>query len=95
MVMPALEDTAALRRHVRSLRQDQLTVAQFSALARAPKTWLNDLPPAFSTVWDNLLDRLESSALFSGDSCSFSQTDLLASFDMWLDKAEAKLSTQA
>lgn len=93
--MPALEDTAALRRHVQSLRHDQLTVAQFSALARAPKPWLNDLPPAFSTVWDNLLDRLESSALFSGDSCSFSQTDLLASFDMWLDKAEAKLSTQA
>jgi hypothetical protein len=92
--MQALQDIAELRQHVQSLREDRLSVAQFSVLARAPKPWLSDLPEAFSTVWDNLLDRLESAALFSGDSCSFSQTDLLASFDLWLDKAQGKLPSR-
>jgi hypothetical protein len=34
-----------------------------------------------------LLDRLESSALFTEESCSFSQRDQFASLQMWLDKA--------
>jgi hypothetical protein len=89
--MQASQHISELRNHVQSLREDRIAVAQFSAFARSPKPWLGDLPPAFSTVWDNLLDRLESAALFSGDSCSFSQTDLLASFDLWLDKAQEKL----
>jgi hypothetical protein len=38
-----------------------------------------------------LIDRLESSALFSEESCSFSQVDLLDSLAMWLDKAEQQL----
>jgi len=40
-----------------------------------------------------LLDRLESSALFTEESCSFSQTDLLDSLAMVLDKAQAQLDT--
>jgi hypothetical protein len=38
------------------------------------------------------VDRLESSALFSEESCSFSQTDLLDNLALVLDKAEAKLT---
>ena len=34
-----------------------------------------------------LLDRLESSALFTEESCSFSQTDLKQHLQTWLDKA--------
>ncbi len=34
-----------------------------------------------------LLNRLESSALFSDESCSFSRHDLLDSVQLWLDKA--------
>ena len=36
-------------------------------------------------------DRLESSALFSEESCSFSQKDLVDSLRMWVDKARATL----
>ena len=43
-------------------------------------------------VLNQLLDRLESSALFSEESCSFSQRDLLDSLQTWLDKARGQLS---
>jgi hypothetical protein len=39
----------------------------------------------------NLLDRLESSALFSEESCSFSQKDLLDNLQLWAEKAQARL----
>jgi len=38
-----------------------------------------------------LLDRLESSALFSEESCSFSQKDLLDNLQVWVDKARGQL----
>jgi hypothetical protein len=41
-----------------------------------------------------LLDRLESSALFAEESCSFSQTDLLDSLQLWLDKAQLQLEKE-
>lgn len=50
------------------------------------------LPDKFGTVLGDLLDRIEASALFSEESCSFSQKDLLASLLLWADKARAKLS---
>jgi len=40
----------------------------------------------------NLLDRLESSALFSEESCSFSQKDLVANLTMWAEKAQGTLN---
>jgi len=49
------------------------------------------LPPAFGRVLADLLDRIESSALFGGESCSFSETDLDAALRQWLEKAEARL----
>jgi hypothetical protein len=50
------------------------------------------LPEKFGTVLGDLLDRIEASALFSEESCSFSQKDLLSSLQLWADKARAKLS---
>jgi hypothetical protein len=50
------------------------------------------LPDKYGEVLGNLLDRIEASALFSEESCSFSQKDLLASLQMWADKARATLS---
>jgi hypothetical protein len=46
------------------------------------------LPEKFGVVLGNLLDRLESSALFSEESCSFSQKDLLGGLQLWLEKAQ-------
>ncbi len=80
-----------LRHALDQTRAGNITVHQFSSDARQQSALLAQLPPPFETVLLNLLDRLESSALFSEESCSFSQKDLLDSIQLWLDKAEAKL----
>lgn len=67
---------------------------------RALSTWVESgcpalrskLPPRYLTVLQDLLDRLQSSALFAEESCSFSQADLLASLRVWADKAELALT---
>ena len=51
------------------------------------------LPARFDEVLQPFLDRIEASALFSEESCSFSQKDLLASLQMWTDKARLRLSS--
>jgi hypothetical protein len=68
------------------------TAAALSTLARQQTTLLTALPPRYSEVLLNLLDRLESSALFSEESCSFSQKDLVANLTMWVEKAQATLT---
>jgi hypothetical protein len=50
------------------------------------------LPDKFGEVLGALLDRIEASALFSEESCSFSQKDLLDGLQVWADKARDKLS---
>jgi hypothetical protein len=84
-----------LRQALTDLRNDAMSVRDFSAAARAQDDLLQALPPAFGPVWHQLLDRLESSALFSEESCSFSHADLLDSLALWLDKAELRLAAAA
>lgn len=73
------------------LREGRLAPAQASAQWRALTHCLAQLPPRFAEVLGQLLDRLESSALFDGESCSFSARDLHDSLQWWIDKAEAHL----
>lgn len=70
------------------------SAASLSELARGQAALLAALPPRYSEVLLNLLDRLESSALFSEESCSFSQKDLVASLQMWVDKARGTLDAR-
>ena len=70
------------------------TAATLSTLARQQTTLLAALPPRYSEVLLNLLDRLESSALFSEESCSFSQKDLVANLTMWVEKAQGTLTAR-
>jgi len=74
------------------LRAGALPVQAFSAQARALDALLTALPPRYGEVLLGLLDRLESSALFTDESCSFSHRDLLDSVQLWLDKASALLA---
>ena len=75
-----------------ALRANTQGVGAFCLQARAQDALLGALPPRFCEVWLGLLDRLESSALFSEESCSFSQSALLDNLDMWLQKAGEKLA---
>jgi hypothetical protein len=84
--------TSVLRQALSALRADSVSVQAFCLTARSQSAVFNALPPKFEEVWLNLVDRLESSALFSEESCSFSQTDLLDNLGLVLDKAEQQLT---
>jgi len=47
------------------------------------------LPARYREVLERVLTQLESSALFTEESCSFSQTDLVNALGDWLTKARA------
>lgn len=89
----AAAQVAALGLALVALREQPQQVGAFALLWR---TGVPDalalLPAHFTEVFHSLLDRLESSALFAEESCSFSHADLLASLQMWVDKASAKLA---
>lgn len=84
----------AIAGHLAALREGNTVgggVTTLSNQARASTELLAALPPRYGEVLLNLLDRLESSALFSDESCSFSQQDLLANLQVWVDKARGQL----
>ena len=89
---PSLNELNTLRQSLTALRGNSLGVSAFASTARNTNALLQALPPRYAEVWLGLIDRLESSALFSEESCSFSQVDLLDSLSMWLDKAEQQLN---
>ena len=69
------------------------SITALSNEARASSELLAALPPRYGEVLLNLLDRLESSALFGEESCSFSPKDLLDNLQVWVDKARAQLTS--
>ena len=89
---PAQDQLARFTQALGGLLDGSLRPGDFSAQARAHTVLLEALPPRYTTVLHDLLDRLESSALFSDESCSFSQQDLIANLQVWLDKATAQLT---
>ena len=47
------------------------------------------LPQRYVDVLERVLNQLESAALFTEESCSFSQADMVAALGDWLAKARA------
>ena len=90
--MSATVALATLRIALTELRRNALSDRAFIQAARSQEALFQALPPKFEQVWLGLVDRLESSALFTEESCSFSQTDLLDNLALVLDKAEATLT---
>jgi len=87
--------TGSLRVALERLRQGRISALQCAALWRADAPpALAELPPRYGEVLDLLLMRLESSAGFAGESCSFDRDALLRELGVWLDKAEARLSSR-
>lgn len=62
---------------------------------RAQTALLAALPPRFTEVAEHFLGRLEAASLFSEESCSFSQQDLLDHLGAWLDQAQLALQKSA
>jgi hypothetical protein len=83
-----LEDLGS---RIAALQSGSGSASALSSEARASADLLGALPPRYAEVLLNLLDRLESSALFSEESCSFSQKDLLDNLQVWVDKARGQL----
>ena len=89
--MSAAQQLDAVAARIEALRSGSASVTTLSNEARASTELLGALPPRYGKVLLNLLDRLESSALFSEESCSFSQKDLLDNLQVWVDKARGQL----
>jgi len=91
---PALAQWHTLQEQLNRLRQGETSVHAFSEAVRQNGALLSALPSRYTEVLHGLLDRLESGALFSEESCSFSQKDLVDSLQIWVDKAGAALQPQ-
>lgn len=87
----ARDELRDLRLALDALRDGYLSACAFCTVARGQSALQPCLPPRYGEVLLNLLDRLESSALFTEESCSFSQRELHDSLALWLDKAHAQL----
>ena len=95
MQSTALRQLGALQDALDHFGAGHMDAAALSQQARTYTDLAAALPPQFEEVLLQLLDRLESSALFDEESCSFSQKDLVGSLRLWLDKASTKLSQPA
>lgn len=91
----ALRQLGALQDALEHFGAGHLDAAALSQQARTYTDLTSALPPQFEQVLLQLLDRLESSALFDEESCSFSQKDLIDSLKLWIDKAGTRLSVSA
>jgi len=83
---------AAVRDTLQGLQTGTLRAHDAAERLRGQTGLLAALPPRFGEVLHALLDRLESSALFEGESCSFSQRDLHEHLQGWLAQAERRLA---
>jgi hypothetical protein len=85
-----------LRAFAQSLDASLASPADIQAFSLRTRSAYPDLlaalPPRYPEVLFKLLDRLESSALFAEESCSFSQHDLVDSLHHWINKAQEQLA---
>jgi hypothetical protein len=90
------QDTIQLLRDaVSALQNSSGSVSALCQTWRAQAALLSSLPPRFADVAENFLGRLEAGSLFSEESCSFSQQDLLDHLHVWLDQAQLALNRTA
>jgi hypothetical protein len=85
-----------LRKSLVDYGADAMSTDAFLTLWRGQGDALCDrLPPVFRRVLDDVIMRVESSRLFSADSCSFSRESLIETLATWLDKAAARLESSS
>jgi len=82
----------SMQQALNALRENSLSIAELCKTWRAQTALLADLPPQYKEVMEDILGRMEAGSLFTEESCSFSQEDLVTTLDMWLDNAERTLA---
>ncbi len=92
MNTPSTDALTLLQTALHQLVRGELAVPAFAAIARQQPALLAALPERFADVLNGLLDRLEASALFTEESCSFSQHALTDNLQLWIDKARERLA---
>lgn len=92
MSFDAFAQWQTLQKGLTQMRAGKLGAHSLSELGRTQEVLLETLGPRYREVLLQLLDRLESSALFSEESCSFSQQGLLDNLQVWLDKALGQIN---
>ena len=90
-----MRELQALRSAFERLHSGELKAHAFTEQAASHSALFAALPPRFKDVWQDLMTRLESGALFDAESCSFSQSDLHESIRLWLDKAAERIAPSA
>jgi hypothetical protein len=88
----AIEQLDNIKTKLAQFQAGGIRATELTDAARAALVLASSLPPQFGEVLNNILDRLGSSALFTEESCSFSQTGLLENLEVWISKAESRLS---
>ena len=80
------ETLAAMRAALEAHLAGSLPAGELIGQWRASASSLA-LPPVFGQAMEELLRRMEMSAVFAQDSCSFSSTAVTDQLRKWLDKA--------
>lgn len=80
-------DLMVLETSLAAFERGEINVERLCATWRQGVAGVTGLPPRYMSVLEDLLGRLESSALFVEESCSFSVEDVRASLRVWLEKA--------
>jgi hypothetical protein len=81
-----------LRDVVQSFADGHMDLANLQLQPDVEAGLFGALPTRYGVVWSDLVDRLQSSANFSGESCSFSQAALVEPLRQWLDAVQTTLS---
>lgn len=91
-ITSALQQLQRFDQGLHELAAQELGAMAFSTQARSLHDLLQALPERYPPVLLHLLDRLEAGALFTEESCSFSQSELLTHLRGWADKARQQLT---
>lgn len=84
-----------VRALAKALENDEFaTTTELVHRFRQEKALLAELPSVFEGALEGILERLESTAMFNEEACSFSQTDMFAALSVWVEKAESYLLKQ-
>lgn len=85
-----MDRLSALEPTLTAYQQGQLPLAALASQWReAVRAHQPPLPERYGQVLERLLSQLESSALFTEESCSFSQADMMGALADWLQRARA------